>query len=287
MHGGRAADAAHRLALHLAPAAEVRQRRRNGGATAAGSSRFQQGARGAHHVAGQDASAVAGALHGGYVDAELAREPAGVGRGRDRPLRKVEFVGLGVRGRGVRGRGVRGRGRRDGRPGRSRNRGLRRRGDGRRYGSRRLGSRRAGRRLRSGFPGGSGRRPGRLGSRLDGRDHLPHLDGVAGMYRQRCDHAGLGGRHLDDGLVGLQLDQRSIGLHAVADGGQDAGHRAGVDPFAQHGQLDLYSHLTDSRQADNGSFLSGSTSSRRMPRCSARPSIAPSTDSRCSAASAM
>ena len=126
VRGGGAADAAHRFALHLPPTAEVGERRR-GGSGAAGGRRFQQGARGAYHITGQDAPAVAGALHRGDVDAELAREAACVGGGRDRPFRQVELVGRGPRGRGLRGRGLRGRGRRCRRT-RGRRAGWRRRG---------------------------------------------------------------------------------------------------------------------------------------------------------------
>ena len=81
------------------------------------------------------------------------------------------------------------------------------------------GWRRCGSRLLCGGRGGSGRSLGRRGGALDFQDHqlVAFFQAIAQLDLQFLDHAGLGGRDLHGGLVGLQGQQALVCLDTVTD----------------------------------------------------------------------
>ena len=85
-----------------------------------------------------------------------------------------------------------------------------------------------------------GRRSG--AGRLEGDKRLPHLDGVPLLDEDTHDAAPGGAGHLDDGLVGLDFQERLARLDDVPGGNEHADDIARGDVFAQIGQLEIGGH---------------------------------------------
>ena len=260
MGRGGAAHGVHRLFLDRSPLRKIGQwrgRRVRG----RGGGRLQQPLGGRLDVVEQDAAAFAGAADDADVDADLARQAAHRGGGRNRlhGYRRGRRRSGGWRGAGRAGRrrrfglGARWRSRSG-----SRGRGGGDAGGGGQQAARRLRGRvrRLGIRLRlfGGRPRWRGWCRFRLprGSyagavRLQAGDGVADADGVARLDHDGGDHAGIGRRHLHHRLVGLQFQQRRVLVHVVARAHQDGRNVTCFDILSQFRELYVSCHRSSAR----------------------------------------
>jgi hypothetical protein len=88
---------------------------------------------------------------------------------------------------------------------------------------------------------GLGRSRGGTG-RLEHHERLPDLDRLPLFHEHLRDPSARGARHLDHGLVGLDLEQRLARLHHVALGHEDGDDVTGGDVLSEVGQLEFGGH---------------------------------------------
>jgi hypothetical protein len=68
--------------------------------------------------------------------------------------------------------------------------------------------------------------------RFDGNQGLAHLDLLPFVDMHFCDLARMGAGNFDHRFVGLQFDDRLVGMNLVALGHQDINHIGRLDVFA-------------------------------------------------------